>query len=103
MTSPQQAKHAQRLAAAEQWLRDSAWTALSEHFDYTEVIERAMLTFGYVDRRRAAALITKAARRLRGEFVSMRGERADKMVQISRAEYARLQAAAARNKENQTA
>ena len=79
------------------WLPEAGWVPTETAFEYAELVDRAVNEFGYHDKRRARALIAKAARRLRGEFVSMRGERPQTMVQITREEYATLKAKAGKS------
>lgn len=60
-----------RLATVQRWLQAAGWTTTTTDFDYSPIVVRAMRW--YVDKRRAEALVAKAARRLRGDAVREAG------------------------------
>jgi len=65
------AQHKARLADVMDWFRQSDWRPDS-NYDYDAFVSRAMTEFG-MRKDRARILVAKAARRMRGETVSMGG------------------------------
>lgn len=79
----------ERLAAIEKWLQDNGWSP-EEEYDYEPAVAYTRDVLKVPRRDRARLYVTRAAFRLRGQFVKLAAGRPVKNVKISVEEYRRL-------------